>query len=142
MSSLGGGGWARDFDGCPLGNQWRRLDVQGLLRSDQGCFSASSYGGIVNNCNDARWISTSLAVPSGWNSTSVSIFGNNSMCMTVSTNGVGNGAHVGADTWTLGGPKTWQTLNTGNRFVWDWSPVVFRCLLEGGGVIGSFTAAP
>lgn len=116
------------------------LTLRAYFPSDAGCFSASSYGGISNNCPDQRWLSVSLPVPSGWHTTNVSIFGNNSMCQTVSTNGVGNGANVGAETWTLAGPRTWQTLATGDRFVWDWSPVVFRCLLEGGGVIGSFTA--
>jgi hypothetical protein len=107
---------------------------------DASCFSAWSYGGIANNCASARWVSTSLPVPWGFHGTSVSIYGSSSYCHTVSTNGVGNGANVGADTWTVAGPKTWQTLNTGIRYVWDWSPVVFECLLESGGVIGSFTA--
>jgi hypothetical protein len=116
------------------------LLLHAYFPSDAGCFTTSSYGGIVNNCPSARWLSTSLSVPSGWHTTSVSIFGSNSMCLTVSTNGVGNGANVGANTWTVAGPQTWQTLSTGDRFVWDWSPVVFECLLESGGVVGSFTA--
>jgi hypothetical protein len=111
-----------------------------LYPGDTNCFSVNSYSGIVNSCASARWISTTLPVPGGWHTTNVSVYGNNTMCHTISTNGVGNGANLGADTWTLAGPKTWQTLATGDRFVWDWSPVLFECLLESGGVIGSFTA--
>jgi hypothetical protein len=107
---------------------------------DAGCLSVSSYGGIVNNCATARWVKAALPISEGWHPTSVSIYGNSSMCYTVSTNGVGNGAHIGADTWTLAGPKAWQTLNTGDRYVWSWSPLLFSCLLESGGTIGSFSA--
>jgi hypothetical protein len=108
---------------------------------DAGCFQVSSYGGIVNTCASAREITVSLPVPEGWHNTTISIYGSGSWCQTVSTNGVGNGANIGAQTWTTAGPKTWQTLNLGDRYVWNWSPVVFRCGLEAGGVIGSFTAS-
>lgn len=116
------------------------IALKAFYPSDAGCFSGYSYAGVVNNCSTARWISTTLPVPAGWHGTSVSVYGNGSMCHTISTNGVGNGANLGPDTWTLAGPKTWQTLNTGDRYVWDWSPVLFECLLESGGIIGSFTA--
>ena len=115
--------------------------LKAYYSSDDSCFSGYSFAGIINNCTTARWVATTLPVPAGWHSTSVSLFGNSSFCHSVSTNGVGNGANVGPDVWTTAGPKSWQTLNTGDRYVWDWSPVVFRCLLESGGIIGSFTAS-
>jgi hypothetical protein len=114
--------------------------LRAYFPGDESCFSGASYGAVVNNCTTARWLLTSLPVPTGWHTTNVSMFGSNSLCRTVSTNGVGNGANVGPDTWTVAGPQTWQTLATGDRFVWDSSPVVFECLLEPGGIIGSFTA--
>lgn len=116
------------------------LTFRAYFPSDESCFSATSYGAIVNTCTTARWMSASLPVPSGWHDTNVSIFGDNSMCQTVSTNGVGNGADVGAQTWTTAGPQTWQLLDLGSRFVWDTTPVVFRCLLEPSGIVGSFAA--
>ena len=137
LALVGGLGFAMDAHSAANG---AGLTFKAYYPSDAGCFSSSSYGAIVNNCPDARWLSTSLPVPGGWHGTNVSIYGNGSMCQTVSTNGVGNGANIGAETWTVAGPKTWQTLNTGDRYVWDSSPVVFRCLLESGGVVGSFTA--
>lgn len=115
------------------------FDFRTANPADAGCLSLSSYGGVVNNCSTSKLITASLSVPAGVYATSVSIFGSNSYCQTVSTNGVGNGANVGAATWTVAGPPTWQTLNTGSRSVWSWSPVVFRCYLESGGVIGSFS---
>ena len=43
---------------------------------DAGCFSGTSFAGVINNCSTARWISTTLSVPPGWHATSVSIIGN------------------------------------------------------------------
>jgi hypothetical protein len=114
--------------------------LKALYPGDASCFSGYSFAGVINNCTTARWISTTLPVPTGWHGTNVTVYGNGTMCHTISTNGVGNGANLGADIWTLAGPKNWQTLNTGDRYVWDWSPVLFECLLESGGIVGGFTA--
>jgi len=114
--------------------------MKALYPGDASCFAVNSWSGIVNNCATARWISTTLPVPTGWHGTNMTVYGNSTMCHTVSTNGVGNAAHQGPDTWTLSGPKNWQTLNTGDRYAWDWSPVLFECLLESGGIVGGFTA--
>lgn len=109
--------------------------------NESDCLVTNSYAGIINNCTYSVYVNATLAVNTEtWHATSVSMYGSNSWCQTVSTNGVGNGANLGATTWTVAGPKTWQTLNTGSRYVWSWSPVLFWCLLEPGGVIGSFTA--
>jgi hypothetical protein len=117
------------------------IDFKAVYPGDAACFQVNSYGGIINTCTTARLIQASLPITSeGWHSTSVSLYGSNSWCQTVSTNGVGNGAHVGALTWTTAGPQTWQTLNTGDRYVWYWAPLAFRCVLEPNGVIGSFSA--
>jgi hypothetical protein len=119
------------------------VDFKAAYPADDACFqlSGSSYAGITNTCSTARLIVATLPITNeGWHPTSVSLFGSNSWCQTVSTNGVGNGAHVGPATWTTAGPQTWQTLNTGDRYVWSWSPLAFRCVLEPGGVIGSFSA--
>ncbi|MGC4070353.1 MAG: hypothetical protein QM784_37955 [Polyangiaceae bacterium] len=109
--------------------------------SQQGCVSRSSYGGIVNNCSYAVEVSGTLDVTqNAWHPTSVSIYGNSSWCQTVTINGVGNGAHVGAQVWTSAGPKSWQTLDLGSRYVWADMGLVFWCGLEPGGVIGNFRA--
>ncbi|WP_164013881.1 hypothetical protein [Pyxidicoccus trucidator] len=116
------------------------FDFRAMNPADAGCLVRSSFGGVVNNCSTSKEVTASLSVTTtGVHPTSISMFGSNSWCQSVSTNGVGNGANVGAFTWTVAGPQTWQTLNTGDRTVWSWSPVVFRCSLEAGGIIGSYT---
>ncbi len=103
-----------------------------------GCLSRSSgFGNLVNNCTYAVEVLAVLNVPAeGWYSTKVSLFGSNSWCQSVTTNGVGNGAQVGPATWTTAGPQTWQTLNLGDRYVWNWAALTYRCNLEPSGVIG------
>lgn len=109
--------------------------------SDAGCVRTNSFAGIINTCSYSVYVNATLPVqPEAWHATSVSIYGSNSWCQTVSTNGVGNGANLGSETWTVAGPQTWQTLNTGSRYVWSWSPLLFWCYLEPGGSVGSFTA--
>ncbi|WP_347985792.1 hypothetical protein [Methylomonas sp. AM2-LC] len=108
--------------------------------STANCITTSSYAGVTNTCGYPVLVVGSLQVATGWHSTSVSIYGNNSNCQFLSTNGVGNGSNLGPVTYTLSGPKTWQTLNTSSIYVWDWSPLIVRCSLESGGIIGSFTA--
>jgi hypothetical protein len=115
--------------------------MKAFYPSDAGCIRTNSYAAVINTCSYAVYVNATLPVASeGWYNTSVSLFGSNSWCQSVSTNGVGNGANIGANTWTVAGPQTWQTLNTGSRYVWSWSPVLFWCLLEPTGQVGSFTA--
>ena len=109
--------------------------------SDAACVNVSSYGQLSNNCNRAVLIEGSVpATENAWHPTSVSIAGNNSWCQTVTINAVGNGAQVGNQVWTTSGPVTWQTLDTGSRFVWSTMGIAFRCGLEPNGSIGIFTA--
>lgn len=105
-----------------------------------GCLSRyTGYADIRNNCGSAVEVEGFLPILSeGWYPTRIVLFGSNSWCQSVSINGVGNGAQVGAVTWTTAGPQTWQTLNLGDRFVWAWAALAFRCSLEPGGVIGEF----
>jgi hypothetical protein len=114
--------------------------MKAYYATDAACFSSFNYGAVINTCPTARWLSTSLSVPAGWHSTSVSIFGNNSYCHTATTNNVGMPYSIGPDVGTLTASRDWNSLDTGDRFVYDWSPVVFECLLESNGVIGSFSA--
>ncbi len=108
---------------------------------DAACFQAFSWTGITNTCSTARVVVATLPITSeGWHPTSVSVRGSNSWCQSVVTNDVGNAAQTGAVTWTTAGPPTWQLLNTGDRYVWSWSSLTFRCLLEPGGVLGAFKA--
>jgi hypothetical protein len=116
------------------------LIMKAYYATDAACFSSFNYGAVINTCPTARWLSTSLSVPAGWHSTSVSIFGNNSYCHTATTNNVGMPYSIGPDVGTLTASRDWNSLDTGDRFVYDWSPVVFECLLESNGVIGSFSA--
>lgn len=112
--------------------------------SDNSCLSTSSYGGIANNCTYSVQVVGTLQLSAGYHPTLVSILGNNSWCQTVSTNNVGNSSYLGPQVYTAAGPKTWQVLNLGNLYVYNWSSdqsgTIFRCGLEPGGVIGSFTA--
>lgn len=105
-----------------------------------GCLSRyTGYADIRNNCSYAVEVEGSLPVlTQAWHNTSISIFSSNSWCQSVTTNGVGNGFDVGAITWTTAGPQTWQTLNLGDRYVWAQLALVYRCILEPGGVIGEF----
>jgi hypothetical protein len=113
--------------------------LKAAFPGDAGCLARHSYGGLINNCGYAVEVVGFLPVISeGWHPTSVSLFGNNSWCMSVTTNGVGNGANIGPDIWTSAGPKTWHTLNTGDRFVWSWAALTYRCGLEPGGIIGEY----
>jgi hypothetical protein len=109
--------------------------------SQASCINVSSYGQLVNNCSYSVLVEGSVPVTeNAWHATSVSIAGNNSWCQTVTINGVGNGANVGNQVWTSAGPVTWQTLDTGARYVWSTMGVAFRCGLEPNGAIGLFTA--
>ena len=117
------------------------FDFKTVYPGDAGCFQVSSFAGLTNTCSTARLIQATLPITSeGWHPTSVSLYGSNSWCQTVSTNGVGNGAQVGPTVWTTAGPQTWQTLNTGDRYVWSWAALTYRCVLEPGGTIGAFYA--
>ncbi|AFE03912.1 hypothetical protein COCOR_01176 [Corallococcus coralloides DSM 2259] len=108
--------------------------------SDASCFNVSSYSALVNNCTTTRLaIATVPMWTAGYHPTTVQIYGNNSWCETTTVNGVGNGAHLGTATYTVAGPMAWQTLNTGDRYVWEDFAIVFRCGLQSGGVIGGFT---
>jgi len=108
---------------------------------DNSCLSTLNYGGIINNCNYSVQVVGSLQLSAGYHATSIyQISGNNSWCQTVSINGVGNGNSVGPQVYTTSGPKVWQTLNLGNLYVYEGSGVIFRCSLEAGGGIGTFTA--
>jgi hypothetical protein len=113
--------------------------LKAAFASDAGCLSRSTYADIVNNCSYAVEVEGFLPVlAEGWHNTSISLFANNTWCLTVSTNGVGNGANIGATVWTTAGPRTWQTLNLGDRYVWAWAALAYRCGLEPGGVIGEY----
>lgn len=117
------------------------FDFKAVYPGDAACFQVSSFAALTNTCSTARLVQATLPITSeGWHPTSVSLFGSNSWCQTVSTNGVGNGAQVGPTVWTTAGPQTWQTLNTGDRYVWASTALTFRCVLEPGGVIGHFNA--
>lgn len=115
--------------------------MRAAFGGDTGCLARfTGYADLINNCPYAVEISGALPVTfEGWHPTSISLFGNNSWCQSVTTNGVGNGAHIGPATWTTAGPKTWQTLNLGDRYVWAWAALDFRCVLEPGGVIGEYS---
>jgi hypothetical protein len=116
--------------------------LKGAYAGNQGCFNTVSYGAIQNNCSTPQLLIGTLAVsPNAWHTTSVSLYGDNSNCQVVTTNGVGNGSYLGPVTYAVSGPQTWQTLNTGSVYVWDvTSALTLRCVLEPGGEIGSFTA--
>jgi hypothetical protein len=116
------------------------LVLKAVFASDAGCLSVNTgYADIKNNCAHAVEVEGTLPVLSeGWHNTSVSLFANNTWCQTISTNGVGNGANLGTVTWTTAGPRTWQTLNLGDRFVWSWAALSYHCGLEPGGVIGEY----
>jgi hypothetical protein len=117
------------------------VDFKAAFPSDASCIQISSYAGVINTCTTARFVIATLPITAeGWHPTSVSLYGSNSWCQVVSTNGVGNGAYIGPTVWTTAGPQTWQTLNTGNQYVWAWSPLVYRCVLEPNGMIGSISA--
>ncbi len=105
---------------------------------DAACLSRyTGFGDLRNNCTRAVEVIAVINVQSeGWHPTKVAIHGNNSWCQSVTTNAVGNGAQVGATTWTTAGPASWQTLNLGDRYVWNWAALVYRCGLEPSGVIG------
>ncbi|MBN8469567.1 hypothetical protein JYJ95_23945 [Corallococcus exiguus] len=107
---------------------------------DTSCFNVHSYSGIRNDCTTARTVIVSVPMWTvGNHPTAVSIYGNNSWCDTTTVNGVGNGANLGATTYTVAGPMTWQTLNTGTRYVWEDTAIVFTCGLQAGGIIGAFS---
>jgi hypothetical protein len=119
------------------------IHFKAAFASDASCFSrySPSFAGLINNCASSREIIATLPLTQvGWHPTSVSIYGNNSWCQSLSTNGVGNAAQVGPEVWTTAGPMNWQTLNLGDRYNWGWSPLVYRCWLQSGGIIGSFSA--
>jgi hypothetical protein len=108
--------------------------------SDTSCFNVGSYSALRNDCSTTRTVIASIPMWTvGNHPTTVQIYGNNSWCETTTVNGVGNGAHLGATTWTVAGPMAWQTLNTGTRYVWEDYALVFTCGLQAGGVIGGFT---
>lgn len=112
--------------------------------ADNSCLSTLSYGGIINNCTHSVAVVGTLQLPAGYHATSISIYGDNSWCQTVSVNGVGNGAYFPnnnqSPVYTTAGPKTWQVLNLGNLYVANSTGTIFRCQLEAGGAIGNFTA--
>ncbi|MEH1947680.1 MAG: hypothetical protein V7K77_12125 [Nostoc sp.] len=107
---------------------------------DNSCLSTSSYGGIINNCSYSVQVVGTLQLSTGSHPTSISIYGNNSSCQTLSINGVGNAAFVGSIIYTTSGPKVWQTLNLGDLYVYEGTGPIFSCSLEAGGIIGNFTA--
>src|ERR1041384_5560006 len=115
------------------------ISMKAAFTGDAGCLSRfTGYADLINNCGYAVEIAGWLPVATeGWHPTSISLFTNNSWCQSVSTNGVGNGAQVGAVTWVTAGPRSWQTLNLGDRYVW--AGLAFRCVLEPGGVVGAYT---
>lgn len=115
-------------------------DFKSGYAGDVGCISQINYGAIYNHCATAREVVATITVEPGWHPTSVTIYGNSTWCHTVTTNTVGNAAHIGTEVWTTAGPDSWQTLNTGNRYVWAGYALVFRCSLEPGGQIGIFNA--
>jgi len=113
------------------------VTMNAYYASDVGCFNGQSYGAITNNCSTSRWVVGTLDVSQNvYHATSVYVYGSSTMCHSVQINGVGNGADVGPDTWTTAGPKTWQNLNTGSRYAFSGTGLLFRCLLEPGGIIG------
>jgi hypothetical protein len=106
-----------------------------------GCLKQHSFGGIRNDCSDAVMVVGSAVVPEGSHSTYVEMFGNSSWCQAVSTGGNANSASKpGSVVWTSSGPDAWSRLNTGDVFVYWNSTLVFQCLLESGGIIGSAVA--
>ena len=113
-------------------------DFQAGYAGDVGCISQTNYGAIYNHCATAREVVAAVEVQPGWHPTYVSIYGNSSWCHTVTTDGNGNAPHIGPDVWTTAGPDSWQTLNTGNRYVWAGTALVVRCGLEPGGQISLF----
>jgi hypothetical protein len=115
------------------------IHFKGANPGDADCIVRHSYSGVRNDCPTARTVVATVPVTAvGWYNTTVSVYGNNSWCRTTTVNGVGNGAHLGSATWTVAGPMTWQTLNTGSRYVWQDMSIVFDCELQSGGVIGGF----
>ena len=113
--------------------------LKAAFASDAGCLSRTTYADIRNNCSYAVEVAGFLPILSeGWYPTKVVLYGNSSWCQSVSTNGVGNGAHIGAVVWTTAGPDSWQVLNLGDRYVWSWAALTFRCGLEPGGHIGEY----
>jgi hypothetical protein len=118
------------------------LALKASFPGDAACLSPNTgYADIRNNCSYAVEVSGTLPVLSeGWHDTSITLFGSSSWCQSVSINTVGNGAQVGAPTWTTAGPPTWQTLALGSRYVWAWAALDFRCVIEPGGVVGEFAS--
>jgi len=114
---------------------------QAAQGGNAGCLNRHSYGGIRNDCSYSVEVVNSIVVPDGWRQTSVNIYGNNSWCQSVGTGGNANSSSTpGPIVWTLAGPDAWNTLNTGDRPVsWN-TPLVFTCMLESGGIIGSAIA--
>ncbi len=109
--------------------------------ADASCINTVSYGAIINDCTTSRMVVATLPNMSlGNHPTSVAVFGSNTWCQSVTTDSRGNGLHIGALTWTIAGPQTWQTLDTGDRTSLGWSPLTFRCRLEPGGMIGMLRA--
>jgi hypothetical protein len=117
------------------------IDLHAAYPSAASCITTSSYAGVTNTCSYSVLVEGTLqGLATGYHTTSVSIYADNSSCQFLSTNGVGNGSFLGPVTYAVSGPKSWQTLNTGSIYVWSWSPLIVRCTLESGGIIGSFTA--
>lgn len=116
------------------------LAFKATFAADAGCLSRyTGWGDLRNNCAYPVDVSAVLAVPSdAWSPTKVYLVGNASWCRSVTINAVGNGLQVGPQVWTTGGPKVWQSLNLGDRYVWGNTSLVFNCGLEPGGVIGEY----
>lgn len=98
-------------------------------------------GGLKNNCAVPHLVvATHPSLPAGVHQTHVYLFGSvNSWCQSTTINPQGTGADVGAFIFALGGGQNWQSINTGNRNVGALQPIVFRCTLEPGGIIGTYT---
>jgi hypothetical protein len=123
------------------------LAFHGAYPWDEACLhrSSASFGSVRNVCSTNVMVVAWLPVTTpGWYSTSVYAHGAGATwCASYTLDWLnGNVMHMGEMTWHSPGPMAWQSLDTGDRYVWSNTPLMFRCLIEPDGHLGAFHANP
>jgi hypothetical protein len=120
------------------------VDFKPAVAPSASCLVSPSAGVLRNDCPGVQEIVATLPnLPAGPHATSVMLFGTVlSACRSMTIGPQGGGVEVGPLTASPIPGMSWRTIDTGIRnSLFGTVPIVFRCMLESGGMIGSFRAS-
>lgn len=129
--------------GSALAERRPGVDFKAAFPGGAACLQVFSAGALRNTCLVSHQVvATQPNLPAGPHQTSIHLFGSAlSGCRSMTTDLRGDGVDIGPFIAAVGAAPSWQTVNTGIRnSPLGLAPIVFRCTLEPGGIIGTHIA--